>query len=474
MGGTAGAGNDAVSSWPLEVPVPERPAGQQDVIELTTPKLDTVRVGFIGLGMRGPSAVERWTHIPGTKIVALCDLLPENAEKAQKIVTNAGMEAPALYSGSEDAWKQLCERNDIDLVYIATDWKHHTEMGIYAMEHGKHAAIEVPAAMSLDEIWALINTSEKTELKKKRKQLKELEEHRDKLQEYDCHLETLQERNSYSKTDKDATFMRMKEDAMRNGQTKPGYNLQIGTENQFITDFALFPNPTDTLTLIPFLQSFSNRYDRMAHTVVADSGYGSEENYRFMSENGMEAYVKYNYFHMEQRPRFKPDPFKAENFYYNEEHDFCICPMGQRMRRIGTRNVKTASGYVNENARYRAVRCEGCPLRCRCFKAKGNRTIELNHRLRQYKRRAKELLCSEKGLKHRGQRCIEPEAVFGQMKNNMNYKRFRHFGKDKVFMDFAFFAIAFNIKKMCAKMTKEGMDWLIRPFYELTVVLFRC
>jgi hypothetical protein len=132
--------------------------------------------------------------------------------------------------------------------------------------------------------------------------LKELEEHRDKLQEYDCHLETLQERNSYSKTDKDATFMRMKEDAMRNGQTKPGYNLQIGTENQFITDFALFPNPTDTLTLIPFLQSFSNRYDRMAHTVVADSGYGSEENYRFMSENGMEAYVKYNYFHMEQRP----------------------------------------------------------------------------------------------------------------------------------------------------------------------------
>ncbi|WP_274666920.1 IS1182 family transposase, partial [Bacteroides caccae] len=227
--------------------------------------------------------------------------------------------------------------------------------------------------------------------------------------------------------------MRMKEDAMRNGQTKPGYNLQIGTENQFITDFALFPNPTDTLTMIPFLQSFSSRYDRLAHTVVADSGYGSEENYRFMSENGMAGYVKYNYFHMEQRPRFKPDPFRAENFYYNEEQDFCICPMGQKMQRIGTRHVKTASGYVSENATYRAIRCEGCPLRCRCFKAKGNRTIELNHRLRKYKQKAKELLCSEEGLKHRGQRCIEPEAVFGQMKNNMNYKRFRHFGKDKVF-----------------------------------------
>ena len=154
------AQNDVFS--PIEVAVPERPAGQQDVIQLTTPKLDTVRVGFIGLGMRGPGAVERWTHIPGTKIVALCDLLPENAERAQKIVTNAGMEAPVLYSGSENAWKQLCERNDIDLVYIVTDWKHHAEMGVYAMEHGKHVAIEVPSAMTLDEIWALINTSEKT------------------------------------------------------------------------------------------------------------------------------------------------------------------------------------------------------------------------------------------------------------------------------------------------------------------------
>ena len=152
---------------------------------------------------------------------------------------------------------------------------------------------------------------EKTALKKKCEQLKELEEHRDKLQEYDNHLDTLQDRNSYSKTDEDATFTRMKEDAMRNGQTKPSYNLQIGTEHQFITDFALFPNPTDTLTMIPFLQSFSSRYDRLAHTVVAASGYGSGENYRFMLENSMEAHVKYNYFHMEQRPRFKSNPVQS-------------------------------------------------------------------------------------------------------------------------------------------------------------------
>lgn len=147
---------------PIKVETPTRPAGQGDVLELVTPKMDTVRVGFIGLGMRGPGAVKRFTHIPGTKIVALCDIRPERVAHSQEVLKNAGLPEAASYSGSEDAWKQLCERDDIDLVYIATDWKHHAEMGVYAMEQGKHVAIEVPAAMTLDEIWQLINTSEKT------------------------------------------------------------------------------------------------------------------------------------------------------------------------------------------------------------------------------------------------------------------------------------------------------------------------
>lgn len=128
---------------------------------------------------------------------------------------------------------------------------------------------------------------EKKVRRQKKKQIKELETCRDKLMEYDNHLDILGERNSYSKTDRDATFMRMKEDAMKNGQTKPGYNLQTGTENQFIIDFGIFPNPTDTLTLIPFFDSFRQRYNRLPVTGVADSGYGSEENYRFMEENGV-------------------------------------------------------------------------------------------------------------------------------------------------------------------------------------------
>lgn len=158
--GTTTAGRGTVE--PIQVPVPVRPAGQGDVIGLTAPKIETVRVGFIGLGMRGPGAVSRFTHIPGTRIVALCDIHEERVENAQKILENAGLPRAAAYSGSEDAWKELCQRDDIDLVYIATDWKKHAKMMIYAMEQGKHVACEVPAAMTLDEIWAIIDTAERT------------------------------------------------------------------------------------------------------------------------------------------------------------------------------------------------------------------------------------------------------------------------------------------------------------------------
>ena len=310
--------------------------------------------------------------------------------------------------------------------------------------------------------------------RERKKQMKELEKHRDKLQEYDSRLEQIGERNSISKTDTGATFMRMKEDAMNNGQTKPGYNLQISTENQFITDFALFPNPTDTLTLIPFFSSFLDRYGHLPCVAVADSGYGSEENYRFMDEAGMEAYVKYNRFHLEQRPRYKPNPFHHDNFHYNADEDYYVCPMGQHMTRVGTSHSKTASGYRSESARYRAHNCKGCPLRCLCYKARGDRrTIEVNHRLNGYKRKARELLTSEEGLRYRGRRCIEPEAVFGQMKSNMAYRRFRHFGKDKVAMDFAFFAIAFNIKKMCSKIAKQVKNGGNTPHPDLFIRVSR-
>lgn len=147
---------------PIKVETPARPAGQENALMLTVPAMDTVRVGFVGVGMRGSSAVERYTYIPGVKINALCDVEADRVEAAQKILEDRGLPKAAGYSGSTEAYKELCERDDIDLVYICTDWKHHVPISLYAMEHGKNVAVEVPAAASLEDIWALINMSEKT------------------------------------------------------------------------------------------------------------------------------------------------------------------------------------------------------------------------------------------------------------------------------------------------------------------------
>lgn len=279
-------------------------------------------------------------------------------------------------------------------------------------------------------------------------QIKHLYNYSNKMREYESSLEILGNRNSFSKTDNDATFMRLKEDAMNNGQTKPAYNLQIATENQYITNFDLYSNPTDTLTFKPFMQKFKWRHGRLPKTVTADSGYGSLENYEFIEEEDMVGYVKYNWFHKEQHRPFKEDAFNQANLYYNKEENYLVCPMGQHMEECGQRQTTSDSGYVSVITLYRAKRCDGCPLASRCKTSKGDRVVGVNHRLNAYKKEAFELLTSELGLEHRSKRPVEPEAAFGQMKFDMGYKRFRHFGKEKVYMDFGIYAMSANLKKM--------------------------
>ena len=147
---------------PIRIDVPERPAGQESVLGLATDPIDTVRVGFIGLGMRGYSAVDRFTFVPDSKITALCDIESDRVTRSAEILQRKGLPAAEMYGGEADSWKKVCESENVDLVYICTDWKTHTPMALYAMECGKHVAIEVPAATTLEEIWALINMSEKT------------------------------------------------------------------------------------------------------------------------------------------------------------------------------------------------------------------------------------------------------------------------------------------------------------------------
>ena len=269
-----------------------------------------------------------------------------------------------------------------------------------------------------------------------------------KMREYEQKLDILGDRNSYSKTDPDATFMRMKEDAMNNGQTKPGYNVQISTENQYITNYGIFWQPNDQGTFIPFMTSFSDRYGFQSDKAVADSGYGSEQNYAWMESNEIEAFVKYNMFHAEDKRKYRDNPFLVQNLYYNAEEDYYVCPMGQHMDHIGDTLSTSDLGYVSTVSKYRAQNCAGCPLRCLCYKGKSNcRVIEVNHRNNEFRAKAKERLTSEEGLHHRSIRPIEPEAVFGDIKFDHGFRRFRLRGNAKVGVEFGLVALAHNLRK---------------------------
>lgn len=268
------------------------------------------------------------------------------------------------------------------------------------------------------------------------------------LQRYDEQEKILDGRNSYSKTDRDATFMRMKEDHMLNGQLKPAYNVQISTNRQFITNYTIHQMSTDTGTYKQHMDTFREMYGTYPATAVADAGYGSEENYVYAQEKGMETFIKYNYFHKEQSDNWKKDPFRSSNFSYNPERDCFICPAGQSMEHIEDRKQKTNNGFEQTISRYQAQNCEGCPLRGGCHKAEGNRIIEVNHNLNRLRNREREKLMSEQGLRHRSQRPQDVEATFGNLKSNKGFKRFHLRGIRKVETEFGLLAMAHNLAKI--------------------------
>ena len=292
--------------------------------------------------------------------------------------------------------------------------------------------------------------------KKLRKAVSKIkEESLPKLDEYDKHLEILGERNSYSKTDPDATFMHMKEDAMNNGQTKPGYNVQIATENQYIVNYDLYWRPTDYGTLIPFLESFHDKFGFYSSEIVADSGYGSEQNYEFMFANGMTPYVKYNMFHKEMKRKFLKNPFHQSNMFYNQEQDFYVCPMGQRMEHVADKRTVSDLGYVSHTSVYKSANCSNCPLRVMCYNGKDDRrTVEVNHRANSFKNSAKTLLTSDRGLMHRSKRPIEPESCFGNIKFNHGFKRFHLKSTRKTKVEWGLVSLAHNLRKYVAHKAK--------------------
>ena len=238
---------------------------------------------------------------------------------------------------------------------------------------------------------------------------------------------------------------------MKNGQLKPGYNVQISTSNQFIVNYTIHPNPTDTATLTAHLAQHEASFGKAPKTLVAYAGYGPEENYALLEQKKTTSFVKYGMSDKGQNENHdSKHPFASNKPFYNQGQDCYSCPMGQQMKFIGTYKRETTTGFEQTVKRYQARNCANCPLNGACHKSKGNRTIEVNENLVRLKQQAFERLNSEEGIERRKKRCFDVEPTFGNIKQGHGFRRFLLRGKEKVEIGWGLVATAQNLRKKAA------------------------
>lgn len=282
-----------------------------------------------------------------------------------------------------------------------------------------------------------------------------------KKSEYMSHLGKFNGRNSYSKTDVDATFMHMKEDYMRNGQLKPGYNVQIGVESEYIVGVGIFSNRSDVNTLIPFLNRVKSHTKRLFEKIIADAGYESSENYLYLEENGQKCFIKPTNYEISKKRTYKTNPYAVENMEYNAAKDEYTCPDGRKLKFRRESTKTTENGYTISTRYYSNDKCGRCPHRDRCHSSKnGHRTVRVNQVLNEYRPKVLEALTSDEGVLLRRNRSIQVEGVFGVLKEDLGFRRFLTRGKKNVETQFFLLAFALNIQKLCNRQKKGriGLD----------------
>ncbi len=258
-------------------------------------------------------------------------------------------------------------------------------------------------------------------------------------------------RSSYSKTDPGATFMRMKEDHMKNGQLKPAYNVQISTNNQYIASYSIHQNVNDTNTLISHLSEHIKHFKQRLHNITADAGYGSEQNYQWLEDKKIAAYIKYNQFDRMQNETIRQkNPFTVDRLHYDAQNNQYFCPIGEPMKHKGWNIQETKGDYAQIIDTYEAKNCTGCFLRGVCHQQQGNRVIEVALNYARLKEQADKRLKSKRGIQKRKQRCFDTEPVFANIKHNHHFKRFMLRGLDKVAVETGLLALAHNLRKKIA------------------------
>ena len=278
-----------------------------------------------------------------------------------------------------------------------------------------------------------------------------LKDWKSKLETYQKHLEIMGDyRNSYSKTDHDATFMRMKEDHMRNGQLKPEYNIQLASASGFIIGENVSHHPSDMYTLKPFLNKLLKNHPNKLNKIVADAGYESEENYVYLAKNNLSSYIKPSNYEQLKTRKYKKEQKFRDSLEYDETQDKYISQEGKEFIRCNDRYRKRKSGYTTTTKVYR----------CFDWNKDGQKTkgIYISETFQKYRKESLENIRSDQGIEERINRSIQAEGAFSKIKSGLNYNRFHHRGKSNIISEICLLSIALNLNKLASKIENKDLE----------------
>ena len=282
--------------------------------------------------------------------------------------------------------------------------------------------------------------------------------YQEKLERYENYLASMSGRNSMSKTDPDATFMRMKDDHMRNGQLKPAYNLQVLVDSGYIVGSSASADRTDYATMIPALDHMHKSLPWKYSKYCGDSGYDSQQNHEYLEKHQIAAYIKPQGYEKSKKRKYRKDIGQKENMSYNADQDCFICTKGKKLELKYVRSRKNQYGYETTNHIYRCTRgCKSCPSRSACMKRSKApyKQIQVNHRLNDYHRQALTLITSHEGTEIRVNRSIQAEGAFAQIKANWSFRRFLHSGMSGVHTEWLLMCLAMNAVRLGNRLARD-------------------
>ena len=403
-------------------------------------------------------------------LAEVTDILFQLGEISGKSIFIDGTKIESVANKYTFVWKKAVTKNQTKLFEKISDLVHECEI-LYGIKIAYHNKISLHTLKRMRKKLYKIKNEEQIVFvhgigKRKtpvQKSIETLESYIEKLKEYTKKIHVCGERNSYSKTDPDATFMRMKEDAMMNGQLKPAYNLQHGVDSEYVTWLTISARPTDTRTLIPFLKEMEEYLAFKYREIVADAGYESEENYLFIEENQQLAFIKPQNYEISNTIKYKQEISRMENMEYNADNDTYYCQNGQLLTAQYEKKEKTASGYKRTVTVYRCSHCQGCPLKSECIKGNNCKTpmeerqkvLYVSKVMKEKRREALERISSDYGTQLRMNRSIQAEGSFAVIKEDMEFRRYLYRGKENVTAQSIILAIGYNLNKLHHKIQTD-------------------